>query len=180
MKKILIGLIGLALIGGGCATNKEGSVIEEVEKNSPITYTNKKYGYTFVRPAAFGILDGNNDTQPASPDENANNVEVIRAEEGMGPNDRVIFLVEKTTVYPESKLMQLRERYLRASGNITEKKITLGGKSGWELTNNNINAGSTQAARLLFFPYGENDFIIIQEPNEPEHVQIVNSLQFTK
>ena len=180
MKKTLLGLVAIALIGGGCTTAKE--VVENVvvEQASLITYSNTKYGYTFVRPATFAVLDGVVATKITPADKNTNPVEVIRSEEGEGPNDRVIFLVEKTTLYPESKLNQLRERYLKGSKNIVEKQIQLGGKSGWELKNNNENAGITQVARILFFPYGENDFIIIQEPNQTEHAQIVDSLQFTK
>lgn len=210
MKKLLVGLAStLLIIGGGCSkatpvdskfsfekklteinskTQQESKIItttkaadNKAEKNPVMAmYANKEIGYSFYYPSTIGLStkDGS-----AKADATTNPVSIASGYEygfeGVGPNDNTLFIAEPTTVYPESKINLLRERYFKNNKTVTVNQIALDGRSGWEIKNMNPD-GLYGVYRVLFIPYGIYDFVIVQEPNDAVHSNVIQSLQFTK
>lgn len=184
MKKIATTLICLMLIGAGCAREipKATQPIDLVTPEPLPTYTNTIIGYT--------VTASNPDDQfetaprvggPATSSTLEVYLSFVGAQMGDAPFADVAFIGEKTTVYPENKINQLRGRYFKGNKNVSVTKATLDGKEGWEMKNNNETISNADTNHVIFIPYNGYDFlVVITGQTIDSNEKIVQSLHFTK
>lgn len=173
------------------ATEQAQNVLEET-KDDPLVnkaagevmYINTlgKYSIVYNYVYGFGVTDRPRSGPDASP--TSREVHLFLAYPDYGPNPPdpedtspvTVFKLEKTTVYPENRMGQLKKEYFPGSNKIVTNNITLGGKSGWEMKSENE---SDKVYRVIYFPLADNELIIIEPHQRKEdYDSIIATLKF--
>lgn len=172
MKKIIFAVAAFLFLGAGC---QQPTPIVTAPTVSEIVYTNSIGDYSFSYPDTFSLVSNLYGEKASSTDQYV----YLIANEGTKKNLGLEFILEKTTVYPESKLNELKKKYF-PSIKTELQQIKINSLSGWELVGE-VSGKSDQAHNLLYFPHGSYELLVL-EFSEDNSVKkgIINTLKSTK